>query len=61
MVLLCSASERWRWRLLAGAAGIGLAVFLLLPKVEIVSLEIASHALVPQQEALALTRPRFGA
>jgi len=53
--------SRWRWRLLAGAAGIGLAVFLLLPKVEIVSLEIASHALVPQQEALALTRPRFGA
>ena len=29
--------SRWRWRLLAGAAGVGLAVFLLLPKVEIVS------------------------
>jgi hypothetical protein len=29
--------SRWRWRFLAVAAGVGLAVFLLLPKVEIVS------------------------
>jgi len=29
--------SRWRWRLVAVAAGVGLAVFLLLPKVEVVS------------------------
>jgi hypothetical protein len=29
--------SRWRWRLLAAATGIGLAVYLLLPKVEVVS------------------------
>jgi hypothetical protein len=29
--------SRWRWRLLATAAGVGLAVFLLLPKVEVVT------------------------
>jgi hypothetical protein len=29
--------SRWRWRLLATAAGVGLTVFLLLPKVEVVT------------------------
>jgi hypothetical protein len=35
--------SRWRWRLLAVAAGVGLAVFLLLPKVEIVSRPVGSY------------------
>ena len=35
--------SRWRWRLLAVAAGAGLAVFLLLPKVEIVSRPVGPY------------------
>ena len=35
--------SRWRWRLLAVAAGVGLAVFLLLPKVEIVSRSVGNE------------------
>ena len=36
---------RWRWGLVAAAAGIGLVIFLLLPKVEVVS-----HAAGPWEE-----------
>jgi hypothetical protein len=47
--------SRWRWRLLAAAAGVGLAVFLLLPKVEIVSRSTGSY-----EEGRARSFPQSG-
>jgi hypothetical protein len=49
--------SRWRWRLLAAAAMLGLVVFFLLPKVEV---ETVSHPYVQVDEAPARQTPPSG-